>query len=300
MQLFLSISLCSVLTAMTPLAARAAILVVDVDGLATATDCNAFGAAFSTIQAAANAAAPGDTIQICPGTYNEQVVVAKGNLTIRGSGAGATVLRPIIVANNTTTLLSGALAAPILLVDRAANVTIANLTIDGSVADSGAILRARCATAGFYMGIYYRNSSGTIDTAHVTNVTSSTRCAEAIRAESANILVTRNLIDHYAEAGVSCAASGTQCSIIGNTVRGQGPVSDQIQGGITFRAQADGVISGNVITDHFLIGAKGVLDSSVGVLLSDAVPPSNPHVLQENVFANNQVNVQRIGSAAAK
>jgi pectin methylesterase-like acyl-CoA thioesterase len=48
-------------------------LVVDDDGQGTATSCNAGAPAFSSIQAAVNAAAPGDTILICPGTYDEQV-----------------------------------------------------------------------------------------------------------------------------------------------------------------------------------------------------------------------------------
>ena len=68
--------------------------VVDDDGRATATDCNARAHAFKSVQEAVNAAAPGDTILICPGTYDEQVVVTKSNLTIRGAGAGLTVLRP--------------------------------------------------------------------------------------------------------------------------------------------------------------------------------------------------------------
>lgn len=39
-----------------------------------------------SIQAAVNAASPGDTIRIGPGIFHEQVVVAKSNLTIVGSG----------------------------------------------------------------------------------------------------------------------------------------------------------------------------------------------------------------------
>jgi hypothetical protein len=82
-------------------------------------------------------------------------------------------------------------------------------------------------------------------------------------------------------------------------VRGLGPVDNQIQSGIALRDQAAATISGNVVTDNFLIGAKGVLNSSVGVFLSYAQEPSNPHVSKENIIINNQVNVQRLGSAAA-
>ena len=280
-------------------AAEAAILMVDVDGLATSTDCTGVSGAFTTIQAAVNAATPGDTIQICPGHYDEQVVVTKSNLTIQGSGTAVTVLRPTAVAQNTTAIFSGAPAKPILLVNGANNVAIGSLTIDGSGADSGSAVFPQCPIVGFYMGIYYRNSSGTINAAHVTNMTSSTLCGLGIRAEAANVRVTTNLVDRYGDAGISCAGPGTQCLVTGNTVRGQGPVTDHTQGGIDVRNQAGAKISGNIITDHFLIGAKGVPESSVGILLSLAQPSSEPHLLQENVFANNQVNVQRNGSAAA-
>jgi nitrous oxidase accessory protein NosD len=68
--------------------ARAATLVVDDDGKATASNCGASTPAPNSIQAAITAAASGDTIKVCPGTYNENVVVNKANLTIDGAKAG--------------------------------------------------------------------------------------------------------------------------------------------------------------------------------------------------------------------
>jgi parallel beta-helix repeat protein len=49
-----------------------------------------------SIQAAVNHAHPGDTVFIMPGHYQQSVLVAKNNLRIRGSGAGAggTVIEP--------------------------------------------------------------------------------------------------------------------------------------------------------------------------------------------------------------
>src|SRR5918998_6125977 len=51
------------------------------------------GAAFNTIQSAVNAAAPGDTIQVCAGTYNESVNIpaALSGLTLSGAQAGNAV-----------------------------------------------------------------------------------------------------------------------------------------------------------------------------------------------------------------
>jgi len=279
--------------------AWAATQLFDTDGQASTTDCSGFGSAFTTIQTAVNAASSGDTIYICPGVYNEQIRVTKSGLTIRGSGAGLTVLRPTAVAQNTTSIISQTSVAPILLVDGVNNVTIANMTVDGSAADSGAVLVPNCLSLPFYIGIFYRASSGAIDAAQVTGITSGKACADAIRVESGNVAITRNLVDHYGRAGIGCAGANGNCSITGNTVQGLGKVNNQTQVGIQVRAAAGAVISGNVITDNFLIGAHGVPASSVGITLFNAQPSTNPHLVTENVFVNNQVNIQRQSTAAA-
>ena len=62
-------------------------VVVDDDGLAAPGNCNALTAAPATIQGGVNAAVSGNTVQVCPGTYNENVVVNK-TLTIQGAKAG--------------------------------------------------------------------------------------------------------------------------------------------------------------------------------------------------------------------
>lgn len=49
---------------------------------------NCSAAQFQSIQAAVTAAAPGDTILVCSGTYNETVTINKDELTLRGAQAG--------------------------------------------------------------------------------------------------------------------------------------------------------------------------------------------------------------------
>jgi len=78
----------ALLTVGAPAAASAATLVVDDDNMAAMNDCNAMTSAFPTINAAIAASSPGDTIQVCPGTYNEQVNINKDNLTLLGAQAG--------------------------------------------------------------------------------------------------------------------------------------------------------------------------------------------------------------------
>jgi len=50
------------------------------------------GATFSTIQAAVGAANPGDLIQVCSGTYNEDADLNKAGITLSGAGAGSTTI----------------------------------------------------------------------------------------------------------------------------------------------------------------------------------------------------------------
>ena len=47
-----------------------------------------------SIQAAINAAQPGDTITVAPGTYHENLLIAKDGIHLQGAGPGRTVLEP--------------------------------------------------------------------------------------------------------------------------------------------------------------------------------------------------------------
>jgi hypothetical protein len=279
-------------------------LVVDDDGQSSATDCDAAQGAFGSIQEAIEVASSGDTIFICPGTYNEQVVVTISDLTIVGSGVGQTILQPSVVSVNSTGALDPFPMAPILLIDDTTGVTVKDLTIDGSLADEGAAIVLPCLDVGYYTGIFFRHSSGTVDATHVTNIRSATACTAGFSGGSdfesvANLIVKNSLFDNYGSLGLNCVGPNTTCSVTGNTFKGLGPVDEQIQAGIIFRLGAGGEISGNTIKDHFYTPAVGIFEFSVGIALFNAEPHLNPHLLQNNFFSGNQLKIQRQGTAAA-
>jgi len=117
------------------------------------------GKSFTTIQAAVNAAPSGSTIEICPGTYPEQVMIVGKTLTLTGVLSGtsnAAVLVPPsggLIANGSH--IGGGAVAVQIFVQSSTGVTISHLTVDGI---GNALLG--CGTDP--IGIYYQNSSGRI------------------------------------------------------------------------------------------------------------------------------------------
>lgn len=150
MLLLLAAALCFSATYRPQPVAAAATLIVD-DNL----DCP--GAQFNTIQAAVIAAAPGDVIQVCAGTYNENVNVpaAKVGLTINGAQAGFPHAGRVFASPAESTVRGVALPAGTAVF----TVNAPNVTLDGfSVSNPG--------TGGTAFGITIR---GGADGALVTN-----------------------------------------------------------------------------------------------------------------------------------
>ena len=67
-------------------------LVFASDAAAEKTVCAA-GCDATTIQGGVDAAAPGETVTVQAGTYEEQVGIAKEGLVLRGAGVGQTIVR---------------------------------------------------------------------------------------------------------------------------------------------------------------------------------------------------------------
>ncbi len=215
----------------------------------------------------------GATINVAAGSYDEQVAVVGKDVAIVGAGAGSTIVEPTSVSANTTSLSTAAPTAAIMLVEDSSATTITGLTVEGASAAFGS-----CSPG--YMGIFYRNASGTVSATHVTDIFHPTAvgCQAVVGilvqsggAGSSVVTIDGNTIDVYGKNGITCNELGSDCTITNNTVTGRGPLpnGDAAQNGIQIAVGAAGSIIGNMVSDNIYIPqsfcATGILLISDGV-----------------------------------
>lgn len=174
------------------------------------------GVKFATIQAAVDAAPSGSTIQVCPGTYPEQVAIDKP-LVLKGisSGtAGAVVITAPAtgLVPNFTGGMYGTVAAQLLVHDTT-GVTINDFTIDGT--------GTACPAPAGWAGIAYESYSGAIAITNVAvrNVGSYPDCKGAsVLSELGGSLTLQNSSIRGFYYGVISSEGGT-VTISGNLVQ---------------------------------------------------------------------------------
>jgi len=248
---------------------------------ATLTVGNCQGGAFATIQSAVDAASAGDTVAVCPGYYSEQLTIAKP-LTVKGIAAvnqGAAVIVPPsagLAANAADALTGDAEAAQILVQTPGPSgpiqVVLRNLTVDGL--NNGI---PGCSPS--VVGILYQNASGTIGQVVARNQQLGTALAGCqsgygLRVETTSdaaastVAIQNSGIHGYQKNGITAEGAQTSVTIVGNSVRGQGPNSGAAENGIQVGPGAAGSIRNNRIGDHVSVGtgfaATGILIAGSG------------------------------------
>lgn len=262
---------------------------------------------FTSIQAAVTASPPGSVIQVCPGEYNEQVVISK-RLTLRGVYNGnenQPIVKPALNAPNTTSLSTGNPIAAVILVTGTDKVTIESLTVDGSGGTG-----AGCVATS--VGIYYRNASGAIQTDAVRNITNGvglTGCQGGLGifvqsggGGKSKVEIEDNAVHDYDKNGITATEPGTDVTIRDNTVTGRGATNipgDAAQNGIQISFGAKGKIQGNSVIDHVYTPCVSVEDctySATAILIyGDATDPANDIDVKDNEVGSSQTGIYVYG-----
>jgi hypothetical protein len=200
---------------------------------------------YATIQTAVNAVPSGATIDVCPGTYNEQVTI-NAPLTLKGIASGTNqsvvlTIPPAFEQNGTTPVTGFPVYAQILVQD-AGPVNISGLTIDGS--NSG------CPQNGAIAGVVYLSatspSSGKLSNAVIRNTGSGCNSqAAGFYAEngsgfSSSITVTGNSIHSISGQGLDYGPNVTG-TVSSNHI-------DQTNGALAFQQATSVKVTSNNIT----------------------------------------------------
>jgi len=169
------------------------------------------GTQFTTIQAAVDAASVGSVVQVCPGSYPEQVVIQQA-LTLKaisvGNSSTVTITQPSGgVQPNATSGIWGSLAAQLLI--QGANVTVSGISIDGA--------SSTCSTSNTWVGVLYQAAGGLLTNSTVANAPQCFRAISAFADATTNLTFSNNA---FASCGSDCIEVdyATNTTITGNTM----------------------------------------------------------------------------------
>jgi hypothetical protein len=254
---------------------------------------------FATIQQAINAVPAGSTIDICPGTYHEQLLITQ-KVSLIGIVNG--MQDRVVVAPPTAGLVANTvdvdnpslpIAAQILVQNTAGPVSISNLTVDGA-----GNLIAGCAPD--LQGILFQSASGTLNHVAVRNQTlgaglGGCQSGEGIYVQTATgmtstVLVESSSVHNYNKNGITGNDAGTTLTVTGSYVQGNGvvPSGGAAQNGIQLGFGAAGKISANTVIDN--IYGDITVAASADVLLFDAAESAGITVTM-NTLGNSQIPI---------
>jgi parallel beta-helix repeat protein len=247
-------------------------------------------AAYTSIQAAVNAAKSGDVIRVCPGTYAEQVVIGKSLSVEADNGV---IVIPSNVVGNAGSSSSGDTIAAIILVQNAEDVELRGLIVDGSA-------NGLTGCGPTLIGILYQDSSGSIEhnaVRHVRLADTLQGCQSglAIDVESSssgqsNVTIADNSVDGYQKNGITADEAGTEVFVTDNAVTGLGPTVGAAQNGIQIGFGAKGRVTNNVVADNIYSPCESTTNcpsNATGILIyqSDGVR------VERNTVGSSQVGI---------
>jgi len=242
-------------------------------GPAPGTGCGT-KAGYTTIQAAVNAAAPGDQINVCPGTYTEQVTIPAGkdNIRLRSTRRWEAVIKaPAVMVPDPFPNL----AFTIVRIADAQNVTILGFTITGPGPGG-------CGTLHYGVRV---DSAGSADILgnHITQIRDNplSGCQNGVAIlvgrqadlTTGSARIVGNVIDNYQKNGPTVSNTGSQAEIGHNRVLGIGPTVLIAQNGIQVSGGATAEIEHNFVSGHIYtpqtVVSTGILLFQSGEVLAD-------------------------------
>jgi parallel beta-helix repeat protein len=208
------------------------------EAAATLQVCGAGPGPLTTIQSGVDAAQPGDTIEVCAGTYSELVTIDKSDLTLI-----STEPKKAVIAAPASETGPHVTATIVDVAAGAQGVTIKGFTITGP--------------AGGECGLAYgvkvdQGGSATVDSNDILDIgdkpVGGCQFGRAIGVVSGSVIATDNTIEGFQKTGIALSGVGPVSMVSGNTIVGAGPTEAIAQNGITVVGGARATVSGNTIS----------------------------------------------------
>ena len=222
------------------------------------TDSSCASPGFSSVQAALNAATPGESINVCGGTYTEQIQITQPVKLKLATGAGtAKLAMPSSPANSTTTCDT----APGLEPNQKDEVSVCTT---GKVSITGLQIEAIAPIATCVGGLYGIFVAGgaelTASNDQIvgagTSLPAFKGCqhgvAVAVGSHKAPLvghaMLKGDTISGYEKNGPTVVGAGSTMTVMGSTVTGEGPSPYIAQNGIEVAFGGKGVVKGTTVS----------------------------------------------------
>jgi parallel beta-helix repeat protein len=263
------------------------------------TSCSSPG--YNSIQDAVNAASSGDTVQVCAGTYTEQVTIQTG-IILKGAGVSSTRIQmPLPGADSSCNPSASGISHTVDVVDvcgGATGVKITGLTVAGPYGPPS----ADCTYQGYGIAVV-GGANATITNTTVTSIREDplNGCQGGVGIlvgrlstnQVGTASITGVTVTDYQKGGIVVSNSGSSAKITNSTVAGVGETDQIAQNGVQISFGGSGTVTNSTIVgnecDVAVCGPDPETDTqSAGVLLYDAGMGTK---VQKSIIANNDSGV---------
>ena len=216
-----------------------------------------------SIQAAIDAAPPGATIEVAPGTYHENVLIAKDGITVEGAGHGRTVLKP---PTQLTSVCPLSFPPAEVLTPGLNGICVANADQDGNIVGTVHDVRVTGFTVqGFPgVGIVFAGTSGA-------------RADHNVAANNSGYGITAFASTHGQFDNNTSYGSGDAGLYMGNSPNADFTIKDNTAHddlwGILVRDSSTGRVTGNTLHDN--CSGLVFLNTGIGTGVKDWVATDN-------------------------